>query len=196
MAPTNFSQGIATFPGICKHPQANHQELQLSGLPYYLTFTGKTKKAQKRRFRKLTPAEAKYNVGNRELLSMKEALAECQHWLEGQDSSILCLTLTKNSKADSHTAMIRYTKLHALSPSYFHPYYLPWFFGTLWRNYDSPNLHPQNAPPPDNMFPPPCTLECPSSCHPGILQNHIQKKNTSLISYLHLVFKKHRFTAE
>lgn len=34
-------------------------------------------------FHKLTPAEANYDVGNRELLSIKEAQEELRHWLKG-----------------------------------------------------------------------------------------------------------------
>ncbi|KAK3571166.1 hypothetical protein QTP86_003662 [Hemibagrus guttatus] len=42
--------------------------------------------------RKLTTAEANYNVGNRELLSIKVALEEWHHWLEGAQHPFLVLT--------------------------------------------------------------------------------------------------------
>ncbi|KAK3568931.1 hypothetical protein QTP86_020639 [Hemibagrus guttatus] len=42
--------------------------------------------------RKLTAAEANYDVGNRELLSIKAALEEWQHWLEGACYPFLVLT--------------------------------------------------------------------------------------------------------
>ncbi|KAK3520681.1 hypothetical protein QTP70_030560 [Hemibagrus guttatus] len=46
--------------------------------------------------RKLTPAEANYDVGNRELLSIKEALEEWRHWLEGARHPFLVLTDHRN----------------------------------------------------------------------------------------------------
>ncbi|KAK3541244.1 hypothetical protein QTP86_016908 [Hemibagrus guttatus] len=42
--------------------------------------------------RKLTAAEANYDVGNRELLSIKAALEELRHWLEGARHPFLVLT--------------------------------------------------------------------------------------------------------
>ncbi|KAK3574442.1 hypothetical protein QTP86_006611 [Hemibagrus guttatus] len=42
--------------------------------------------------RKLTPAEANYDVGNRELLSIKEALERWHHWLKGAHHPFLALT--------------------------------------------------------------------------------------------------------
>ncbi|KAK3509622.1 hypothetical protein QTP70_006807 [Hemibagrus guttatus] len=42
--------------------------------------------------RKLTPAEANYVVGNRELLSIKAALEEWHHWLEGARHPFLVIT--------------------------------------------------------------------------------------------------------
>lgn len=46
--------------------------------------------------RKLTPAEANYDVGNRELLSIKAALDEWCHWLEGACHPFLVLTDHQN----------------------------------------------------------------------------------------------------
>ncbi|KAK3546630.1 hypothetical protein QTP70_031435 [Hemibagrus guttatus] len=46
--------------------------------------------------RKLTAAEANYNVGNRELLSIKAALEEWRHWLEGARHPFLVLTDHRN----------------------------------------------------------------------------------------------------
>ncbi|KAK3557192.1 hypothetical protein QTP70_024679 [Hemibagrus guttatus] len=56
--------------------------------------------------RKLTAAEANYDVGNRELLSIKAALEEWRHWLEGARHPFQVLTdhrnlESKNSKADA-----------------------------------------------------------------------------------------------
>lgn len=42
--------------------------------------------------RKLMPAERNYNVGNRELLSIKTALEEWRHWVEGAGHPFLVLT--------------------------------------------------------------------------------------------------------
>ncbi|KAK3565627.1 hypothetical protein QTP86_012954 [Hemibagrus guttatus] len=46
--------------------------------------------------RKLTPAEVNYDVGIRELLSIKVALEEWQHWLEGSCHPFLVLTDHRN----------------------------------------------------------------------------------------------------
>ncbi|KAK3540768.1 hypothetical protein QTP86_001596 [Hemibagrus guttatus] len=46
--------------------------------------------------RKLTPAEANYDVGNRTLLFIKEALEEWCHWLEGARHPFLVLTDHRN----------------------------------------------------------------------------------------------------
>ncbi|KAK3549802.1 hypothetical protein QTP86_010263 [Hemibagrus guttatus] len=46
--------------------------------------------------RKLTAAEANYEVGNRELLSIKAALEEWRHWLEGAQHPFLDLTDHRN----------------------------------------------------------------------------------------------------
>ncbi|KAK3551228.1 hypothetical protein QTP70_013819 [Hemibagrus guttatus] len=46
--------------------------------------------------RKLTAAEANYDVGNRELLSIKAALEEWQHWLEGARHPFQVLTDHRN----------------------------------------------------------------------------------------------------
>ncbi|KAK3524539.1 hypothetical protein QTP70_029852 [Hemibagrus guttatus] len=46
--------------------------------------------------RKLTAAEANYDVGNRELLSIKAALEEWRHWLEGAHHLFLVLTDHRN----------------------------------------------------------------------------------------------------
>ncbi|KAK3571601.1 hypothetical protein QTP86_015335 [Hemibagrus guttatus] len=46
--------------------------------------------------RKLTAAEANYDVGNRELLFIKAALEEWQHWLEGARHPFLVLTDHRN----------------------------------------------------------------------------------------------------
>lgn len=43
-------------------------------------------------FRKLTPDECNYDMGNRELLAIKPALEECRHWFEGAEHPILILT--------------------------------------------------------------------------------------------------------
>jgi len=43
-------------------------------------------------FRRLTPAERNYNIGNRELLPFKLALEEWQHWLEGTKQHFLVWT--------------------------------------------------------------------------------------------------------
>ncbi|KAK3530269.1 hypothetical protein QTP86_022420, partial [Hemibagrus guttatus] len=48
------------------------------------------------KLRKLTPAEANYDVGNRELLYIKAALEEWQHWLEGARHPSLVLTDHRN----------------------------------------------------------------------------------------------------
>lgn len=45
---------------------------------------------------KLTPAKANYDIGNRELLSIKEALEEWCHWLEGVRRPFLILTDHRN----------------------------------------------------------------------------------------------------
>ncbi|KAL0147487.1 hypothetical protein M9458_057202 [Cirrhinus mrigala] len=45
---------------------------------------------------KLTPAERNYDVGNRELLAIKLALEEWQHWLEGAQHPFTVLTDHKN----------------------------------------------------------------------------------------------------
>ncbi|KAK3518322.1 hypothetical protein QTP86_018839 [Hemibagrus guttatus] len=49
--------------------------------------------------RKLMAAEANYNVGNRELLSIKATLEEWRHWLEG--FSVTYCPGSKNGKADA-----------------------------------------------------------------------------------------------
>lgn len=46
--------------------------------------------------RKLTLAEPNYDVGNRELLSIKAALEEWCHWLEGASYLFLVLTDHQN----------------------------------------------------------------------------------------------------
>ncbi|KAK3545548.1 hypothetical protein QTP70_008157 [Hemibagrus guttatus] len=46
--------------------------------------------------RKLTATEANYDVGNRELLSIKTVLEEWQHWLEGAHHPFLVLTDHRN----------------------------------------------------------------------------------------------------
>uniref|UniRef100_A0A9J8BDC1 Gypsy retrotransposon integrase-like protein 1 n=1 Tax=Cyprinus carpio carpio TaxID=630221 RepID=A0A9J8BDC1_CYPCA len=46
--------------------------------------------------RKLNPAEANYDIGNRELLAIKLALEEWRHWLEGAKHPFLVLTDHKN----------------------------------------------------------------------------------------------------
>uniref|UniRef100_A0A3B3DPC6 Gypsy retrotransposon integrase-like protein 1 n=1 Tax=Oryzias melastigma TaxID=30732 RepID=A0A3B3DPC6_ORYME len=46
--------------------------------------------------RKLTEAERNYDVGDRELLAMKEAFGEWRHWLEGASHPFLVLTDHKN----------------------------------------------------------------------------------------------------
>lgn len=46
--------------------------------------------------RKLSPVERNYNVGNRELLAVKVALEEWQHWLEGAQLPFLVWTDHKN----------------------------------------------------------------------------------------------------
>ncbi|KAK3528451.1 hypothetical protein QTP70_000140 [Hemibagrus guttatus] len=45
---------------------------------------------------KLTPAERNYGVGNRKLLSIKAALEEWRHWLEGAQHPFLVLTVHRN----------------------------------------------------------------------------------------------------
>lgn len=42
--------------------------------------------------RKLTPAEVNYDIGNRELLTVKSALKEWWHWLEGSLHPFIVLT--------------------------------------------------------------------------------------------------------
>lgn len=49
-------------------------------------------------FSELTTAERNYDVGNKELLSMKEAIAECRHWLEGAIHAFQVITDHKNLK--------------------------------------------------------------------------------------------------
>ncbi|KAK3561619.1 hypothetical protein QTP86_010759 [Hemibagrus guttatus] len=46
--------------------------------------------------RKLSPAEANYDIGNRELLAIKLALEEWRHWLEGAKHPFVVLTDHKN----------------------------------------------------------------------------------------------------
>lgn len=46
--------------------------------------------------RKLSPAERNYDIGNRELLAVKVALDEWQHWLEGEEQPFLVWTDHKN----------------------------------------------------------------------------------------------------
>ena len=46
--------------------------------------------------RRFSPAEANYDVGNRELLAIQAPLAEWRHWLEGAQQPILILTDHKN----------------------------------------------------------------------------------------------------
>ena len=46
--------------------------------------------------RKLSPAEKNYDVGNRELLAVHDALKEWRHWLEGTIQPFLVLTDHKN----------------------------------------------------------------------------------------------------
>uniref|UniRef100_A0A3B3D3I6 Gypsy retrotransposon integrase-like protein 1 n=1 Tax=Oryzias melastigma TaxID=30732 RepID=A0A3B3D3I6_ORYME len=46
--------------------------------------------------RKLTSAERNYDMGDRELLAMKEAFTEWRHWLEGASQPFLVLTDHKN----------------------------------------------------------------------------------------------------
>lgn len=46
--------------------------------------------------RKLSPAERNYDVGNRELLAVKQALEEWRHWLEGAAQPFLVWTDHKN----------------------------------------------------------------------------------------------------
>ena len=46
--------------------------------------------------RKLTPAERNYDVGNRELLAIHEALKEWRHWLEGASQPFVVLSDHKN----------------------------------------------------------------------------------------------------
>lgn len=46
--------------------------------------------------RKLTTAEKNYDVGNKELLSIKEALSEWRHWLEGARHTFQVITDHKN----------------------------------------------------------------------------------------------------
>ncbi|CAJ0964878.1 unnamed protein product [Ranitomeya imitator] len=47
-------------------------------------------------FRKFSPAERNYDVGNRELLAMKWAFEEWRHWLEGAKHRVVVLTDHKN----------------------------------------------------------------------------------------------------
>ncbi|KAK3545866.1 hypothetical protein QTP70_016399 [Hemibagrus guttatus] len=47
-------------------------------------------------YRKLSPAEANYDIGNRELLAIKLALEEWRHWLEGAKHPFVVLTDHKN----------------------------------------------------------------------------------------------------
>lgn len=46
--------------------------------------------------RKLTAAERNYDVGNKELLSMKGAMEEWRHWLEGAEHPFQVITDHKN----------------------------------------------------------------------------------------------------
>ncbi len=46
--------------------------------------------------KKLTPAEQNYDIGNRELLAIKLALEEWQHWLEGANHPFTVITDHKN----------------------------------------------------------------------------------------------------
>ena len=46
--------------------------------------------------RRFSPAEANYDVGNRELLAVHAALTEWRHWLEGAQHPILIWTDHKN----------------------------------------------------------------------------------------------------
>ena len=46
--------------------------------------------------RRFTPAERNYDVGNRELLAVHEALEEWRHWLEGAQHPVLIWTNHKN----------------------------------------------------------------------------------------------------
>ncbi|KAG1925616.1 retrotransposable element [Pimephales promelas] len=46
--------------------------------------------------KKFSPAEANYDIGNRELLAVKLALEEWRHWLEGEKHPFLVLTYHKN----------------------------------------------------------------------------------------------------
>ena len=46
--------------------------------------------------KKLSPAEANYDVGNRELLAIKVALEEWRHWLEGAENPFIVWTDHKN----------------------------------------------------------------------------------------------------
>jgi len=46
--------------------------------------------------KELSPAEANYEIGNRELLAVKLALEEWRHWLEGAKHPFLVLTDHKN----------------------------------------------------------------------------------------------------
>ncbi len=47
-------------------------------------------------FRKLSPAERNYDIGNRELLAIKLALEEWRHWLEGAQHPFSVITDHKN----------------------------------------------------------------------------------------------------
>ena len=46
--------------------------------------------------RRLSPAEANYDAGNRELLALHEALVEWRHWLEGAKHPFIVLTDHRN----------------------------------------------------------------------------------------------------
>ncbi len=46
--------------------------------------------------KKLSPAEVNYDIGNRELLAIKLALEECQHWLEEAQHPFIVITDHKN----------------------------------------------------------------------------------------------------
>lgn len=48
--------------------------------------------------RKLTPAKQNYDIGNRELLTIKLALEKYRHWLEGAAHPFIILTDHKNLK--------------------------------------------------------------------------------------------------
>lgn len=79
--------------------------------------------------RKLTTAETNYNVGNRELLAMKESLEGWRHWLEGTRHPFLILTDHRNLEyggaggkmTESSPSNMGYVLLQVLVQSYLPP---------------------------------------------------------------------------